>query len=251
MSTEDRAALPEGLRRLWRLTPENARGGRPGLTVDRIVGVAIELADAGGLEAVSMARIAEQLGFTTMALYRHVSSKDELLDLMIDVAAGEPPPLPEDEGWRAGAEAWAMAQLELFRRHPWSVQIPIRGIPIGPHQVAWMEAGMRAIRESGLEPIERFGIIGTLASYIRQDAVLTRELAEHHEGRPWAEVEREYGQRLGALIDADRFPELAALLASGRFAAGEGEDEDADVTFGLLLLLDGIERYVERRRAGG
>lgn len=185
-----------------------------------------------------------------MALYRHVSSKDELLDLMIDVAAGEPPPLPEDQGWRAGGEAWAVAQLEVFRRHPWSVQIPIRGIPIGPHQVAWMEAGMRAIRDSGLEAIERFGIIGTLASYIRQDAVLARELAAHHAGRPWGEVEREYGQQLGALIDADRFPELSVLLDSGAFATSDGGD-DEDVSFGLLLLLDGIERYVERRRAGG
>src|ERR1700690_4421209 len=83
------APLPPGLDLLWGRRGRGQRGPKPGLSVEAIVTAAIRVADAEGLEAVSMARVAEQLGFTTMSLYRHVTSKEELLQLMWNASAQE------------------------------------------------------------------------------------------------------------------------------------------------------------------
>ena len=97
---EESTALPAGVRLLWGL--DKPRGGDPSLrfSLDEVVAAAIEVADTEGLAAVSMARVAQQLGSSTMALYRYVASKDDLLLLMSDAAIGPPPVL---RGRRSGA----------------------------------------------------------------------------------------------------------------------------------------------------
>lgn len=243
----DADALPDRVRRMWGLTSA-ATSPRAGLTVARVVDAAVAVADADGLEAVSMSRVASELGFTTMALYRHVANKDELLELMLDAAAGPPPELAADDGWRAATEAWTWAQLGSFRRHPWMGRIPVTGPPIGPHQVAWMEAGLRALRGSGLSTSERFGLIDVLAGYIHHEGTFVPDMARHRGDRSAADAEREYGRQLAAVIDPDRFPELSALLAVDAFD-GSGEDVAPDAAFslGVALLLDGVELLVARR----
>jgi hypothetical protein len=95
---------PSGLERLWR-RDESERKPRLGLSLERVLRSGVELADADGLAAVSMKRVAERLGFTTMSLYRYVASKDELLAVMFDTVAGELPlPPPGSNGWRESAE---------------------------------------------------------------------------------------------------------------------------------------------------
>src|ERR1700685_4150594 len=95
-------ALPPGLDLLWGRRGRGQRGPKPGLSVEAIVAAAIRLADAEGLEAVSMAHVAEQLGFTTMSLYRHVTSKEELLQLMWNASAqGAENLVLDGDGWRA------------------------------------------------------------------------------------------------------------------------------------------------------
>ena len=86
-----KSPLPPRLQLLWGLQERPRRGPKPGLSLERIVDAAIGLADAGGLAAVSMARVAAELGFTTMSLYRYVPTKDDLLELMVDAASGLPP----------------------------------------------------------------------------------------------------------------------------------------------------------------
>ena len=97
---------------LLRERPEPAR--KRGLTVDRVVTAAVALADAEGIDAVSMSRVAERLGFTTMSLYRHVRSKDELVLLMVNEAAGEPDEYVDGD-WRARLEQWSW---DLLTRLP-------------------------------------------------------------------------------------------------------------------------------------
>src|SRR5690606_41224667 len=107
----DRAAdLPPVIARLWGRSAPPRRGPKPALSVERIVRAAVDLADAEGLAAVSMARVAESLGDSSMALYRYVEGKDELLVLIADAGAEAPtlPPLPE-RAWRAGPAASARA----------------------------------------------------------------------------------------------------------------------------------------------
>src|SRR5688572_25554786 len=105
----------------------------------------MDLADAEGLEAVSMSRVAEKVGCATMALYRYVTGKDELLMLMVETAA-QPMPAPEPApDWRAGMEFFARHQRGLFHRHPWVTQLPLSGPPITPNQIAMMEVGLSAM----------------------------------------------------------------------------------------------------------
>src|SRR6201996_4879259 len=113
--------LPPGLDLLW-----GRRGPRPGLSPDAIVGAAVRVADAEGLEAVSMARVAAELGFTTMSLYRHVASKEELLQLMWNGSAlGAETLVIEGDGWRSRLRAWSVIQRDMLDRHPWITQMPM------------------------------------------------------------------------------------------------------------------------------
>src|SRR5438105_13318066 len=105
---------------LWGPGKRPSRGPKPGLSLERIVLAAIAIADAEGLSAVSMQRVAAECGFTTMSLYRYVPSKNELLDLMIDTAVGQPPKLHEiPGGWRPKLAEWAWQTWSGFHQHPW------------------------------------------------------------------------------------------------------------------------------------
>lgn len=243
--TDPSSGLPESLERLWRMSSARSRGTRPALSAERVVAAAIEVADEHGLGAVSMSRVADQLGASTMALYRHVASKEELLTLMVDGAAGPPPQLPLDAGWRAATEAWAHALARISRG--WVVEVPISGPPIGPNSVAWMEAGLRALRDSGLGSLERLAVIIMLSGYVRQHAALLQDMRTRSGDRPLRDVEREWRQTLERLIDPDRFPEVSSVLASGAFdPANADATGDSGFDFGLHCILEGVARLAER-----
>ena len=162
------SAIPPLLEQLWGLRGPGRRGGpKPALSVERIVAAAIELADAGGLAALSMGRLAEKLGFTTMSLYRHVAGKDDLLVLLLDAGIGLPPDGPATVGWRAGCQQWAWTLLEIYRRHPWAVELPISALPAGPNQLAWFERGLAALAETRLDLRERASSVLLMAMYVR------------------------------------------------------------------------------------
>src|SRR5215468_10419881 len=111
----ERVPLPPGLDLLWGRRGRGKRGPRPGLSADAIVEAAIRVADAEGLEAVSMARVAHELGFTTMSLYRHVASKEELLQLMWNGSAtGAEDLVIDGDGWRSRLREWAIIQRDMI-----------------------------------------------------------------------------------------------------------------------------------------
>src|ERR1041384_3688436 len=129
------------------------RGRKPTIDAADITRAAIAVADAEGLAAVSMARVAKEMGNATMALYRHVKSKDELLALMWDAAMEEPPPLPDGE-WRDRLGVWARALLRAIRRRPGFLRIPISGPPVGPGNLAWLDSALTALGGTPLQPGE-------------------------------------------------------------------------------------------------
>ena len=93
--------LPPSIAAAWGLAGRLAKGPRPALNLDKIVSAAIAVADAEGLDALSMSRVAGQLGTATMSLYRYIAAKGELLDLMQDAAYGPPPEVPDGQlDWR-------------------------------------------------------------------------------------------------------------------------------------------------------
>src|SRR5829696_2426943 len=148
-----RSAGSPGLALLWGSRDRPARGPKPGLSLDAIVQAAIEAADTDGLGALTMTRVAERLGVTTMALYRYVPGKDEMVDLMNDAALG-PPPASTGGAWRIETARWARSSLARFHGRPWLIDSVQRRVALGPNWLGWLDAGLRALSESGLSPSE-------------------------------------------------------------------------------------------------
>ena len=148
MSDDD--PIPPGIELAWGRRQRPTRGPKPGLTLDRIVAAGVKVAMTEGIGALSMTRVATELGVGTMSLYRYVAAKDELLTLMVDSALGTPPPAPPDEDWRAGLTRWAVGIRATYQRHPWALRIPISAPPMAPNNVAWLESALRALSETPL-----------------------------------------------------------------------------------------------------
>jgi AcrR family transcriptional regulator len=237
--------LPAGLLAAWGVDAPRTRGPRPGLSVGAIAGAGIAVAAREGLAAVSMARVAGELGASPMGLYRYVGSKDELLALMVDAALGDPPPAPDGEGWRDGLARWAWTYHDALRRHPWVLRIPISGPPVTPNQVAWLEEGLAALRDSGLTEPEKLSVILLLSGFVRNEATLAADIAAAvaASGR---EVMPGWAQTLAHVTDAERFPALHAALASEAFE--QDDDMDDEFVFGLARILDGVAALIAERR---
>ncbi|TWP46108.1 TetR/AcrR family transcriptional regulator [Lentzea tibetensis] len=240
--------LPPEITLLWGVRETPRRGRKPSLTAADITRAAIAVADAEGLAAVSMARVAAELGNATMALYRHVKSKDELLALMTDGALDPPPVLPGGD-WRIGLTTWSEAIMASFQKHPWYAQVTISGPPIGPNNLAWFDRGLSALEDTPLEEGEKVGIVMGLITYLHGELRLSFELAEGYRENPEA-FSRVYAAALRRFVDPREMPALAKVVDAGVFdydTLYDEQDLGADFNFGLNLYLDGIAAYLDRR----
>jgi AcrR family transcriptional regulator len=245
MDDDSGTGVPASIEAAWGLRERPLKGPKPGLSLDRIVAAGVKVATSDGIAAVSMSRVATVLGASAMSLYRYVAAKDELLALMVDAAIGTPPPPAEEaEGWRAGLSRWANGFRAVLYRHPWIVRVPITAPPTTPNQVTWLEDGLRSMHGTGLTEGEKMSTILVLSGFIRNEATVTTDLRESsgpmaHEGTAaWA-------RSLSRLTDAERFPALHAVLASG--VLDEADDPDPEYSFGLERILDGVEALVRSR----
>ncbi|MCO1658916.1 TetR/AcrR family transcriptional regulator [Pseudonocardia humida] len=242
----DSVPLPDEVALLWGRREAPRRGPKATLTIDEIVRAAVGVADADGLAAVSMAKVAAELGRSTMALYRHVRSKDELLMLMGDAAVATPPDLSGAD-WRTGLTTWALSIVETLREHSWFTQLPLSGPPVGPNNLAWFESALRALTDTPLAELEKVGVVQNLITLVHGEVRLGRELQRSFDEDP-AKFGR-YGEVLAELIDPVRFPALSRVVSSGAFSEPEMINQDLaeDFRFGLSLFLDGVEAYMQRR----
>ncbi|MGW3890161.1 TetR/AcrR family transcriptional regulator [Micromonospora chokoriensis] len=134
---------------IWSRPERGTRGPTPAHSRDAIVVAAIALADAEGLAAVSMRAVAGALGTGAGSLYRYLSSRDDLLDLMTDRAVGELRPYPQaDGGWLDTMVLLGRRQLALFGTHPWLLDVIHRPSGVGPESLAWFDNCIRI-----LEPV--------------------------------------------------------------------------------------------------
>ncbi|MFI2361556.1 TetR/AcrR family transcriptional regulator [Promicromonospora sp. NPDC019610] len=263
--------LPVVVQRLWGDATPRRRGPKPALSVAQIVDAAMTLADTEGLAAVSMARVAEAVGYTPMALYRHVSGKDELLILMSDAVAADLPDVPADAGWRAGLEAWTRAQIDLALTRRWMLELPISAVPPGPNRVRWIDQAFGVLRDVHLPADEKLAIVGLLAQHVLGEArvhVETHRAAvqkvRHDAGLPDSTPETEldpaaveaadpyadFETVLGRYAGPTEYPHLFASFAAWTGPA-VGSPGDDDISFGITVVLDGIEAYLRRRGAIG
>lgn len=241
--------LTPGLETLWGDAGDVLRKRRAGLTREDIVTTAIELADRSGLPAVSMASIAKELGFSTMAIYRHIPSKAELLMFMVD--AGLDAPLEEvhaAKGWRAGLERMAREIAAVYRQRPWLFDIPITGPPVTPSNIRWMEAGLATLKETGLTAQDRFAVFFLMMSFVRGSQRFFVEISQpDHDttGSVHGAGDMSYGALLTRLMPPRQFPEVEEMIAVGILDQDDSAEEEFD--FALQRVLDGIEVFVDAK----
>ncbi len=244
------------MRLLWRLEFGRNRGPKPKLRVEDIVTTAIEIADADGLGAVSMRRIAERLGVGPMTLYTYIPAKSDLLDLMFDRTVGEEhAQIPEGAGWREGLEAIARGQWELHRRHHWFSELPWTRVPLGPNILDAYERAVSVVSGIGLSGKEMTEVLTLVTSYVRGAARLAVEAVtlpfttSMDDEAWWAGV----APVLESVWDPSRFPTLTSPEMAHTWDQPDEEHDYflaealASFEFGLARVLDGIEAYLERR----
>lgn len=259
-AAESGPELPRELAILWRRPAPGRRGPKPGLTLEAITARAIDLADAEGLSAVSMSRLAEALGVTTMALYRYVASKDELLSLMCDAGVGLPPVAADLGGtWRSRLLALCEAQLAIAAVHPWFMQLAQTQTTVGPNRMAWVEAMLAALADTPLDARQRTAVVGELSLFVLTEGRLRAEYVLRERaaaGETVAPLDEEgvqhpalvdYASLLRLLVDPAREPVIAATLDEGGF----DDDDEFDGRFGLDLILDGVTALIEREESAG
>jgi AcrR family transcriptional regulator len=231
---------------LWRTPP--ADGARPGprasLNVDRIVSAAIHLADSEGLAALSMRRVAAELGVGAMSLYTHVPGKGELVDLMLDTVLGE---LYADEkvvtsgAWRVRLRTVAQANWDFFLRHPWALHVATGRPPLGPGLMRKYELELRAVDGLGLSEVQMDLLVTLVNGFLRGTVGGVQEKADAErvtgitEDQWWAATE----PYVARVFDGERYPTAARV---GPVAGEElgAYDPQRSFEFGLDRLLDGI-----------
>lgn len=231
---------------LWHTGRRPSRGPRPGLTLERIVEAAVEVADRDGLGAVSMRRIATELGTGTMSLYRYVPGKGELLDLMLDRVQhpSQDPAELGDGDWRSALHALGHATLARYRRHTWLLEVNQSRPVLGPAALDGMEKVLARIKPMGLTDPELVSVIVMIDGYVvgaARTQVYERE-AERSSGLTDAEFWQAQEPALVEAMNSGRYPVLSALSED---AFGTGFDH---FEFGLQRILDGLEVLVTARR---
>jgi AcrR family transcriptional regulator len=241
--------LPPHLAAAWGLRGRPTRGPKPTLSLERIVAAGVKVAESDGLAAVSMSRVAAQLGASTMSLYRHVTNKEELLALMMDAAIGPPPAdAPPGESWREGLTRFARAERDGLLRQPWILRVPLSAPPMTPNQIAWLEWGLGCLRDTALRASQKMSVILTISNYVWRATTVESDLIEGAKavGSTVEDMSAGFGQILARLADPRRFPEVHAAMADGAFDDEEYDMED-EFTFGLNRILDGVEVLIRGR----
>ncbi|MEE2056687.1 TetR/AcrR family transcriptional regulator [Rhodococcus artemisiae] len=240
--------LPRNVRLAWGLSGPGTRGPRRGLTLDQVLDAAIAVANTEGFEALSMSRVAKELGFTTMSLYRYVDSKDQLVELAWDRAIGPPPELPSEGSWRERLDAWATAEYRGLRAYRWLTEHPIRTAPYWPNNMRWLDAGLGALSATLLDEDAKVQIVLTISLYVISRARFSWELESS-----LVDHRLDYPTVMPRILDPEKYPWVLAAVAAGAFDDDEVDDlaawHEQDFRFGLERLLDGIDVLIGRSEA--
>src|SRR4028119_775959 len=204
------------------------------LSRERVLRAAVCLADEGGIESLSMRKLAQDLGVKAMSLYNHVANKDDLLDGIVDIVVSEieVPNLGVD--WKTAMRGRAMSAHEVLLRHPWSTMPLVSRVNVGPAMLRYVDATLGCLREAGfsLEMADRAwnAIDSHIYGFTLQELNFPFETEEYSEA----------AKNGLSLIPADKYPYLNRLthdVIEGRY------DGIHDFEFGLELILNGLDRF--------
>lgn len=240
-------AVTSSLELLWRTRERPTRGPQPGLSLDEIVDAAIKIADAEGLDALSMRRVAADLGVGTMSLYRYFPRKSVLINLMLERVSDPGDAAQRYAGldWRGVLEANARESRALYLTHRWLLQVNWSRPLLGPNSVAGLEALVSRLDGLGLTDQEKIAVLSLINSYVI-GSVRTEILYDRAVEETGLRDEEFWARQL---------PFLEKAMTSGRYPAMAALDEDTfamgwEETFewGLARLLDGVAALVADRR---
>ncbi|HEX6469303.1 MAG TPA: TetR/AcrR family transcriptional regulator [Streptosporangiaceae bacterium] len=219
------------------------RGPRPTLTLDQIAAAAVGIADADGLDAVTMRRLAARLDVATMSLYRYVKNKEDVYALMLDAVAREITlPAPGSAGWRETLRRIATEMRAGQLRHPWLARLQSStAFVIAPSVLAVLEAGLAALDAADitLDVDEMVAAFSTMTAYVQGRA--TAEVAQRETYRRfgWSsddDMRAAAGPQLVPLLARGDYPTLAHYIVDG----SNQDDAEWSFAFGLECILDGI-----------
>lgn len=233
---------------LWGAEKPQRRGPRPSLSAGRVGRAALAIADAGGLSALSMRALGEELGVAAMAVYRYVPGKDALLELLLEAAYSA---LPDDrlEGqpWQARLRRVATDAWNLYLAHPWMLQISVQRPSLGPHAIRKYERELSALAETGLSDLEMDLAVASVSDFVRGCARGASEahVAQAVTGQNDAEWWSAHAAHLARLVDPERFPLAVRVGAAAGAAYGGPTDPARTFEFGLARLIRGLEELIE------
>jgi AcrR family transcriptional regulator len=236
---------------LWRAQlgePRGGRGPRQRISVDQIVDAAVGLADADGIEAVSMRNVAEAVGIAPMSLYTYVDDKAALVDLMMDRVLAEVPRDRDGGSWRERLERIAKDLLAHYARHPWVLQVDTSRPPLGPGVSDLYEHQLAAVDGIGLTDLEMDAVVALVGGFVAGVARASHDASRSREASGQTDVEwwAINAPVLDRVMDGSRYP------VSGRVGVAAGEayqstaSPDHGFAFGLATILDGVERLLSR-----
>lgn len=211
----------------WGLAAAPQRGPKRELSLERIVDAAIAIADAEGLAAVTMQRVAQTFEFSTMALYRYVSTKDDLHHLMLDAAVNGGTSAIDPDDWRSGLREFLGELIAGYRAHPWTLDIPLApDTHFMPGQVRAADRGLRAMRTLPAPDDAKLGVLMLFSAFARGHAAVEREILSGDEVPPATRA------LIEEAITPARFPDAARLVRNGAYFGDPVADAGADASPG-------------------
>ncbi|WBB60224.1 TetR/AcrR family transcriptional regulator C-terminal domain-containing protein [Streptomyces sp. WMMC500] len=226
---------------IWTRPERAGRGPRPAHSRAAIAAAAVRIADADGLDAVSMRRVAAEIGSGTMSLYNYVPRKEDLHELMVDAVSAEydlSAPLTGD--WRADVLALAEQSRELMRRHPWLPRLTATtAYGFTPHALRYLDRFLAALEGLDAAPGTKMELVAMVTASVTSYVTFEIALAERARALPWSEAEEQAvrGAYLAGQLATGEYPHLAAVLAQ----AAEPGDHDEAFRRMLGRALDGFE----------
>ncbi|HYO43884.1 MAG TPA: TetR/AcrR family transcriptional regulator C-terminal domain-containing protein [Candidatus Limnocylindrales bacterium] len=214
-------------------------GRRTQLTRDRVIAAAVDAADRGGVEAIRMRRLGQDLGVEAMALYRHVRNKDDLLDGVLDEIVGQllanPGATEPGAGWKDAMRAQVMAARQVMLRHPWARRVLEDRGTARPVTIAYVNALLAIMVEGGFSMDLAHHALHVLGS---RTFGFSQDLLDDTPAEPGRAVDPILAEAM-----ATRYPYVAALAQSVSHDGALGPcDDDAEFAFGFELILDGLEQ---------
>jgi AcrR family transcriptional regulator len=245
-SSEESLAQNPSASLIW-ARPERQRTVRPALSRERIVQVALELADNEGIDAISTRRIASALSASAMALYGYIERKEDVFDLLIDAVYGEVPiPLPGPRDWRSQLQENAVQKRAMMHRHPWFASLTGHRAVLGPNALKQTDYLLEIVSQPGFDMTTCMSLLEMFNAYIV--GFVVGEMGEAEAQRRTGLSEQEWQQQMAPyvqeqIIASGRYPHLAQALVEAE------RSSDETFRFGLTRLLEGIAAYAAASHA--